>query len=260
MEDQRRRDVGLFRYSLVRAPADPVLSPAERGAMVRGLAEMEHVTPDGRRVVVARSTLDEWIRAYRAGGFEALVPKARVVPARTDAGVLALAERLKREKPERTAAQVARVMAEAGVVVPSVRTLQRHFVRVGLDRLGADGQAPRAYGRFEASEPNELWTGDALHGPVVSGHKTYLFAFVDDFSRAFTGYRWGFAEDTLRLEAALRSGLSSRGVPESVYLDNGSAMVSHQLLRALATLGIILVHSRPDNPRAAGRSSGRFAR
>jgi hypothetical protein len=31
------------------------------------------------------------------------------------------------------------------------------------------------FGRFEASRPNELWTGDALHGPQVGGRKTYLF-------------------------------------------------------------------------------------
>ena len=137
------------------------------------------------------STLDEWIRAYRRGGFDALVPKPRVVPPRTDVEVLGLAEKLKREQPGRTVAQVRRVMAEAGVAAPSVRSLQRHFVRVGLDRLGPDGQAPRAYGRFEASEPNELWTGDALHGPMVGGRKAYLLAFIDDFSRLLPGYRWG---------------------------------------------------------------------
>jgi putative transposase len=64
-----------------------------------------------------------------------------------------------------------------------------------------------------------VWTGDALHGPVVAGRKTYLFAFLDDHSRLVTGYRWGFSEDTLRLEAALRAGLASRGVPRTVYLD-----------------------------------------
>ena len=47
------------------------------------------------------------------------------------------------------------------------------------------------FGRFEAARPNELWTGDALHGPSVEGRKTYLFAFIDDNSRALVGYRWG---------------------------------------------------------------------
>ena len=36
------------------------------------------------------------------------------------------------------------------------------------------------FGRFEAARPNEIWTGDALHGPRIGGRKTYLFAFLDD--------------------------------------------------------------------------------
>jgi putative transposase len=252
MEDERRRDVGLFRYSLVREPADPTLSPAERGALVRALAAMEHVTPDGRRVRVARSTLDEWIRAWRAGGFEALLPKPRVVPPRTDPGVLALAEALKREVPARTAAQVGRVMAEAGTVPPSTRTIQRHFVRVGLD-VGADGSRPRAFGRFEASTPNELWTGDALHGPVVAGRKAYLLAFIDDYSRLLAGYRWTAAEDSVRLEAALRAGLASRGVPGAILVDRGSAFVASPLARACAVLGVRLIHASPRAAATKGK-------
>jgi len=67
-----------------------------------------------------------------------------------------------------------------------------------------------------------------------------------------TGYRWGHSEDTVRLEAALRAGLASRGIPKVVYLDNGSAMVSKQLLRALAILGIQLTHSKPGQPLLTG--------
>nr|MDQ3384239.1 DDE-type integrase/transposase/recombinase [Actinomycetota bacterium] len=92
-----------------------------------------------------------------------------------------------------------------------------------------------------------------LHGPVVAGRKTYLIAFIDDHSRALVGYRWGHAEDTLALTAALRAGLAARGIPQVVYLDNGAAMVSKQLLRALAVLGIRLTHSRPGQPAGRGK-------
>jgi len=116
-----------------------------------------------------------------------------------------------------------------------------------------DGSPPAAFGRFEADAPNELWTGDALHGPVVGGRKTYLFAFIDDHSRALVGHRWGHAEDTVRLAAALRAALASRGVPQRIYVYNGSAFVDAQLLRACATLGIRLVHSRPGKPAGRGK-------
>jgi len=38
-------------------------------------------------------------------------------------------------------------------------------------------------------------------------------------SRAVMAARFGFAEDTVRLAAALRPALGSRGVPEHVYVD-----------------------------------------
>ena len=64
------------------------------------------------------------------------------------------------------------------------------------------------FGRFEATRPNELWTGDALHGPAIGGRKTYLFCFIDDHSRAVMGARWAFHEDVVRLAAALRPALA----------------------------------------------------
>ena len=255
----RARAVALFRYSLIREAADPGLSTRQRGRLARDLAAREHAGPFGKPVRVSRASLDRWIRAWRACGFDALMPPARQVTPRTPAEVLELAAALKRENPARTAAQVARVLRASGGWSPSERTLQRHFVRLELTTR-PDGSPPPAFGRFEAARPNEMWTGDALHGPVIDGRKTYLFAFIDDHSRLITGHRFGHAEDTVRLAAALRPALASHGVPERIYVDNGSAFVDAWLLRACAVLGIKLTHSTPAAPRAAGKSSGCSAR
>ena len=203
----RAQQVGLFRYSLVRPLVEPGLTRAQRGVAARALASEAHTGPLGEWVRVSRNTIDRWVRAYCSGGYEALVPAPRHTDARTPAELLRLAEALRAEEPARTGSQIARMIAEAKGHSPSARTVQRHLARAGLPWKGAE--APKAFGRFEASGPNELWVGDALHGPLVAGHKVYLFAFMDDFSRAFTGYRWGYAEDTLRLEAALRSGCAT---------------------------------------------------
>jgi putative transposase len=254
-EEQTRKrveDVALFRYALVREAADDKLSKRERGALVRDLAEATHQGPDGNLVSVSRPTIDRWIRAYRAGGFAALTPTPRRIEARTPAGLLALACDLRREDPARTAAHIAQMLRESHDWSPHPRTLQRHFRVLGLTRA-ALGASNVAFGRFEATHPNELWVGDALHGPIVGGKKAILFCFLDDHSRLVTGHRWTYSEDTLSAESALRRGILSRGLPGTVYLDNGSSFVSKQLLRALAILGVRLVHSRPGRPQGRGK-------
>jgi putative transposase len=252
--DDRRQAVALFRYSLIREAADFALGAHQRGTLVRALAERDHLGPTGERVRVSRNTLDRWIAAWRRGGFEALLPDPRVGRSRVDAGALELAVTLKREQPRRSASQIAQVIAERHGHSPHQRTLERHFRRVGLDReLAAQRGALRAFGRFQAEAPNQLWTADALHGPVVAGRKAYLFAAIDDHSRALVGYRWALAEDTLRLEAALRGGFAARGLPGALYVDNGSPFVSRQLERCLAVLGIRLTHSKPGQPQGRGK-------
>jgi putative transposase len=99
-----------------------------------------------------------------------------------------------------------------------------------------------------------------LHGPVIAGRKTYLFGFLDDHSRLLVGHRFGFAEDTVRLAAALRPALASRGVPSAVYVDNGSAFIDAWLLRACAKLGIKLIHSTPGRPQGRGKIERFFRR
>jgi putative transposase len=262
MEDPRRRDIALFRYGLIREAADAELSSAERGRLVRQLAGREHRSPDGNWKRVGRSTLDRWIVAYRAGGFDALVPAKRQRTSVCDVELLDLAVRLKRENPRRTATHIVEMLvtelAGHSRNIPSVRTVQRHFARLGLN-ICPDGSPPEAFGRFEAAGVNDLWVGDVLHGPVVGGRKALLFAFLDDHSRLIVGHRFGRHEDVLRLEAALRRGLASRGVPKRIYVDNGSPFVSHQLARACAVLGIKLVHSRPGRPQGRGKIERFFA-
>jgi len=200
-EEERRRaaraeQVALFRYQLIREAADPAVSTRQRGRMVPEIAARAHEGPFGEPVIVS-ATIDRWIRGWRAGGFAALAPPARQVMPRTDAAVLEMAAGLKRENPARTAAQVQRILQKACGWSPSARTLHRHFERLEL-RTRPDGSPPVVFGRFECAAPNEMWTGDALHGPRIAGRKAYLFCFID-----FT--------DRLALEFASDLGLS-RGV------------------------------------------------
>ncbi len=96
--------------------------------------------------------------------------------------------------------------------------------------------------------------GDALHAIRLDGRKTYLFAFLDDHSRAVMAARFGFAEDTIRLAAALRPALASRGVPEHVYVDNGSRVRRRVAAARLRQAGH---QAGPQPARKARRAGGR---
>jgi len=250
---EKAQAIGLFRFQLISPAIDDQLSTRARGVVVRGIAQGWHSDPFGNRVRYSRDTVDRWIRAWRQGGFAALVPSPRQTALRTDADIMEVAAALKRENPARTAAQVQRILVAAKGWAPSQSTLLRLFHRLELP--GADGRTTgdAVFGRFEAGDPNELWTGDALHGRRVGGRKTYLFAFIDDHSRLIPGHRWGFAEDTVRLAAAFRRAVQSRGVPRGLYVDNGSAYVDAWLLRACAKLGVRLTHSTPGRPQGRGK-------
>ena len=182
MDADRRRDVALFRYALVRDL--DAMRPRERGRAVRELAARRHLTPWGERVRVSRVTLDRWRRMWRAGGFEALVPPAREGVPRTPAAVLELAVALKREQSERTAAQITQIIRASEGWAPHERTIQRHFKRI---HLNVRPRGRPALGRFEASRANELWVGDAKHGPRIGQRTAILFCFLDDHSRLAVG-------------------------------------------------------------------------
>jgi putative transposase len=121
MEDHAT-EVALFRYSLVRCLVDESLSGAERGRLARELAGTAHLGPGGTEVYVSRATIDRWTRMLRSGGFAALKPEARHANPRTPEELLDLACRLRRERPERTAAHICELLRTVGGWAPHERT------------------------------------------------------------------------------------------------------------------------------------------
>ncbi len=147
---QQAEQVAYWRYQLIRDAADPGLSPRARGRLVRSLAAIVHTGPFGEQTRVSRQTLDRWVRTWRRGGFVALHPPLRQVSPRTPVEVLDLAAALKREQPDRTAAQVARILRVHSGWSPSERTLLRHFDRLELRTrpdATSDGSAMPCTGR-----------------------------------------------------------------------------------------------------------------
>jgi len=103
---------------------------------VRELAGVTHVDPDGLERIVSRTTLDRWIRAYRARGLEGLMPTPR-----SDTGALRRhpelfeeAAAMRRELPSRSAELIAEVLSSRHGIAVSARTIRAQLASRGLTR------------------------------------------------------------------------------------------------------------------------------
>ncbi|MGH9225062.1 MAG: hypothetical protein ACRD2W_15080, partial [Acidimicrobiales bacterium] len=109
--------------------------------------------------------------------------------------------------------------------------VRAHLRRAGLTRAALTAEPARAFGRFEASGPNETWIGDVLVGPfvphprVAGSKRAKLFVLVDDHSRLLVHGRWMTEENTRSGQDVLRSAIARRGVPQNLYVDYADARV-----------------------------------
>jgi putative transposase len=257
----RAEKVALFRFSVISEAVNPRLSPAERGLIVRALAARTWTTPEGVERSFARVTIDRWVVAYRRDGLAGLKPTPRSDQgqARSQGRWLEEAARLRRALPTRSSAQIVDAIARAHGVWLSERTVRAYLARAGLSRAALTAEPARAFGRFEASRPNETWIGDVLVGPfvphprVAGSKRAKLFVLVDDHSRLLVHGRWMTEENTRAGQDVLRSAIVRRGVPQNLHVDNGAPYANHQLARACAVLGIHLMHSKPYAPQGRGK-------
>ena len=110
---------------------------------------------------------------------------------------------------------------------------------------------------FAKAHANQMWQADTMVGPYVKtgdGHKqAKLIAFIDDASRVCCHGEFFIAENTGSLIKALRSALYKRGVPESLYVDNGSIYTSKEITQICGRLGCLLCHAPVRDGAAKGK-------
>ena len=79
VDHKLQEQISLHRWAVIAEAAGPNLTPAERGALARRVAARPHPHPhpDGSPRTYSRGTIDRWLRAWRAGGVDALKPPPR---------------------------------------------------------------------------------------------------------------------------------------------------------------------------------------
>jgi len=262
-----RQALALFRYGLI---AELIQLPAgSRGlyARLREKARADYTIPGSNRTRVAPETLRHWLKDYRRGGFDALLPKGRADCGHSRALPQAVADALltlKDEQPGLSIPQLIRAVQQSGAAPASLAlplsTVHRLLSRAGLMHKAPAEDAASAQDRrrFAFVDVGQLWMSDVMHGPSVAipgrgRRKTYLIAFLDDATRVVPYCAFALSENTQAFLPVFKQALLRRGIPQRLYVDNGANFRSQQLALVCAKLGVALIHARPYQPQGKGK-------
>jgi len=110
---------------------------------------------------------------------------------------------------------------------------------------------------FAKAHANDMWQADTLYGPSLrlngTSVQTRLIAFLDDASRVCCHGQFFPAENVDTLIEALRAAFYKRGVPNCLYVDNGSIYTSKEMIQICARVGCLLAHTPVRDGAAKGK-------
>jgi transposase InsO family protein len=257
-------EVAVFRHGLIGELALRELDHGERAAALRRLSE-ERVRPPDSDTTRCYSvpTLERWLYAFKTGGLEALVPRARADRGRgrdLEPELRALLCDIRREHPDASVTMILRTLRADGRIGADVSacTVRRMFAEKGLHRTGAaDDKGGKTRLRWQATRPSALWHGDVCHGPTLTldGKRTpvRVHALLDDASRFVVALRVESDEREETMLSLFSQALMEHGKPDALYLDNGATYRGAILQLVCSRLGITLLHAKPYDAPARGK-------
>lgn len=262
MEQDKKHDIALMRYSvispLITGLQDdyPSLDAFFRDASLKGVT-----APDGSVRKYAPGTIEKWYRAYKQGGFDALLPTGRSdagKPRKLDDAIQEQIRYLKTNYPRISAAAVYRQLQDNGSIRHgeiSESTINRYINLLALEMKTTTNQDMR---RYERPHINEVWCGDSSVGPYLKTsdgkkHKLYIIALIDDASRFITGIDIFFNDNFVNLMSVMKSAVAKYGRPKLFNFDNGSAYKNKQMELLAARIGSTLNYCKPYTPTAKAK-------
>jgi putative transposase len=239
----------LEKYTLIEPLLDENISPANKRMYRKMVRE---------KLQISDRSLRRMVKRFKEKGLGALVRKKRVDSGtyrKFDEALLNRALELLKENPYRSIPTLTALLQADPVCAPLIKQISPATLYFHLKKAGINFQKkyidsdPKVYHQFEADYPNQLWQGDARHGIFLPDPKnpkktkrTYLFAWIDDFSRKVTFARYYWDEKLPRMEDCFRQAVLRWGQPEKLYCDNGRVYLSNHFLFLAVNLGIRKIH------------------
>jgi putative transposase len=259
------QDQALARFAVIAPLVCRQLVPAEATTVRTAIVSQAHRFPNETLRRIDPRTLRRWLAAYRAAlpngtaaALQALYPQPRSdkgVPRAFDPAVIEEAVALRLELATRSTADLLAHLPDG----PKEATLAYHLRARGVTRkrLKAEG---KAFPRYEAAAVNATWQSDVTEGfwlpdPTAPGkfRQVYLMGFLDDHSRLIAHGEWYFKESLPCLFDCLKKAVLQRGIPATLYWDNGPVYKAKQTELLAARLGTKIVFSTPYAPQGKGK-------
>lgn len=262
MEQNQKHEIALMRYSVI----SPLITGLQEDypsmeAFFRDASLKAVTAPDGSLRRYAPGTIESWYRAYRSGGFDALLPTGRSdagKPRKLDDDLQEQIRYLKTNYPRMSAAAIYRQLQDNGSIRQgdiSESTINRYINQLALELKTTNNQDMR---RYERPHINEVWCGDSSVGPYLKTpdgkkHKLYIIALIDDASRFITGVDIFYNDNFVNLMSVMKSAVAKYGRPKLFNFDNGSAYKNRQMELLAARIGSTLNYCRPYTPTAKAK-------
>lgn len=253
-----------LRLSVIQPAFNGTFPDMNKQAYYIRIAQKPLKLPDGREVTYSPATFSCWESDYRRGGFDALMPKQRADRGRSrklDADVIAGIYELREKFPRLSATGIRDKMIADGLIRAedvSASTFQRFIKKNNLKGACAPGRKDRR--AFEEEFSTGMYQADTLYGPYIredgTARRTYCIMILDDRSRLITGGRFFYQDNSANFQKVFHDAVATYGIPEKLYVDNGSPYKNEQLSLICGQLGCILIHT----PVRDGASKGKVER
>jgi len=244
------------------------IDSAEGGTIrqrIKNVSKMVFVDEEGHQRQFTWRTISTWFYRYKNYGITGVDARPRADKGKirkiTPEELLEVINQVKpyfrQERPNKSAFYKKAI--EMGIIKSSQLSQTSFYRFVGEYELLKD-ETPNSKKRlaFAMQHANQLWQGDTMFGPFVKDeHKkpkqTKLIAFIDDASRVITHGEFFFNENVDALIKTLKAAFFKRGIPEQIYVDNGSIYVSKELTLICARVGCLLGHTPVRDGAAKGK-------
>jgi len=229
------------------------------------VSEQTFEDEDGHPHKFTWRTISTWLYRYKVDGTTAMLNKTR-----SDKG------QPRKVNPEQLLEAIEKVLPKFRGKSISKALIYRTCIEEGL--LRREDVAPNTFSRlvnehellkpesevkskrrlaFAKAFANECWQADTLFGPYATNGSTKtqvkLIAFIDDASRVLCHGEFFFADNIPNLITAFQTSIYKRGIPEQLYVDNGSNYASPEISNICTRIGTLLCHTPVRDGAAKGK-------